>query len=192
LIQDPLTIVALIAGVTALAFWLDHRFLPLSKVGASLMVIMFGAVLSNSGLVPHDSPVYHGIEGPVTSLAIVYLLLGVRLADLRQAGPMMLGLFLVASVGTALGAVAGALVFSGDLGDATLAGGRRLHGHLHGRRRQLRRCGAWPGTAGLDLRGGLRGRQRDHGHLDGYHSRGAPVPGPPRTGEGTRWKTSAE
>jgi len=119
LIQDPLTIAALIAGVTALAFWLDHRFLPLSKVGASLMVIIFGAVLSNSGLVPHNSPVYHGIEGPVTSLAIVYLLLGVRLADLRQAGPMMLALFLVASVGTALGAVLGALLFSGDLGDTT-------------------------------------------------------------------------
>jgi uncharacterized membrane protein len=116
LIQDSLAIAALIAGVTALAFWLDHRFPPLSKVGASLMAIIFGAVLSNSGLVPHDSPVYRGIEGPVTSLAIVYLLLGVKLADLRQAGPKMLGLFLVASVGTALGAVVGALVFSGSLG----------------------------------------------------------------------------
>jgi uncharacterized membrane protein len=119
LIRDPLSIAALIAGVTALAFWLDHRFLPLSKVGASLMVIIFGAVLSNSGLVPHESLVYRGIEGPVTSLAIVYLLLGVRLADLRQAGPMMLGLFFVASLGTALGAVVGALAFAGDLGSAT-------------------------------------------------------------------------
>ena len=119
MIRDPLSIAALIAGVTALAFWLDHRFLPLSKVGASLMVIIFGAVLSNSGLVPHDSPVYWNIEGPVTSLAIVYLLLGVRLKDLRQAGPMMLGLFLVASLGTALGAVVGALAFAGDLGSAT-------------------------------------------------------------------------
>jgi uncharacterized membrane protein len=119
LIQDPLSIAALIAGVTALAFWLDHRIPAFSKLGASLLVILFGAVLSNTGIVPHDSPVYRSIEGPVTSLAIVYLLLGVRLADLKQAGPRMLGLFLVASVGTALGAVAGALLFSGQLGPLT-------------------------------------------------------------------------
>jgi uncharacterized membrane protein len=119
LTQDPLTIAALIAGATALAFWLDHRVPLASKLGASLLAIMLGAVLSNTGIVPHDSPVYRGIEGPVTSLAIVYLLLGVRLADLKQAGPMMLGLFLVASVGTALGALVGGLLFSGPLGPVT-------------------------------------------------------------------------
>lgn len=34
MIQEPLSIAALIAGVTALTFWLDHRFEPLSKIGA--------------------------------------------------------------------------------------------------------------------------------------------------------------
>jgi uncharacterized membrane protein len=119
LVRDPLTIAAIIAGVTALAFWLDRRFAPASKVGASLLVIIFGAVLSNTGLVPHDSPVYHAIEGPITSLAIFYLLLGVALADLKGVGPAMLGLFLVASLGTALGALAGAALFSGELGPVT-------------------------------------------------------------------------
>lgn len=119
MIDDPLTIAALIAGVTALAFWLDHRFPPLSKVGASLLVIIFGAILSNAGIVPHQSPVYRGIEGPVTSLAIVYLLLGVGLGDLKDAGPQMLVLFLVASAGTALGALTGAFLFAGDLGAET-------------------------------------------------------------------------
>ncbi len=119
MIADPLTLTALIAAVTALAFWLDRRVAVLSKVGASLMVIVLGAALSNTGLVPADSPVYASIEGPVTSLAIVYLLLGVRLADLKDVGPRMVGLFLVASVGTAIGAVAGGLLFAGGLGDVT-------------------------------------------------------------------------
>lgn len=119
MITEPLTIAALIAGITALAFWLDQRFARLSALGASLMVIILGAALSNFGIVPHDSPVYHGIEGPVTSLAIVYLLLGVALADLKEAGPRMLGLFLVASVGTALGAFVGAALFAGNLGSVT-------------------------------------------------------------------------
>ncbi len=119
MITEPLTLAALIAAVTALAFWLDRHVAFLSKVGASLMVIILGAALSNSGLVPDDSPVYASIEGPVTSLAIVYLLLGVRLADLKEVGPRMVGLFLVASVGTAIGAVAGGLLFAGSLGEVT-------------------------------------------------------------------------
>jgi uncharacterized membrane protein len=119
LFTDPLTIAALIAGVTALAFWLDRRHPVFAKIGASMLVIIFGAVLSNTGLVPHDSPVYHEIEGPVTSLAIIYLLLGVRLDDLKKAGPMMLVLFIVASAGTALGALVGATLFSGPIGPDT-------------------------------------------------------------------------
>jgi uncharacterized membrane protein len=119
LIHDPLLIAALIAGATALAFWLDHRFAALSKVGAALIALFLGAVLSNTGVVPQDDPVYHIIEGPVVSLAIVYLLLAVRLADLKHAGPMMAALFVVASVGTALGALIGAMVFSGSIGAAT-------------------------------------------------------------------------
>jgi uncharacterized membrane protein len=119
LIHDPLLVAALIAGTTALAFWLDHRFAALSKVGAALMALFLGAVLSNVGLAPQESSVYGVIEGPVISLAIVYLLLSVRLADLKHAGPMMLALFVVASVGTALGAVIGALIFGGSIGPAT-------------------------------------------------------------------------
>ncbi|MGD2152767.1 MAG: DUF819 family protein, partial [Gemmatimonadales bacterium] len=119
MIHDPLLVAALIAGTTALAFWLDHRFAALSKVGAALMALFLGAVLSNVGLVPQESSVYGVIEGPVVSLAIVYLLLSVRLADLKLAGPRMAGLFVVASVGTALGAVVGALVFSGSIGTVT-------------------------------------------------------------------------
>jgi uncharacterized membrane protein len=119
LIHDPLLVAALIAGTTALAFWLDHRFATLSKVGAALMALFFGAVISNIGLVPQESPVYGVIEGPVVSLAIVYLLLSVRLADLKHAGPMVVALFVVASFGTALGALVGALIFSGGIGAVT-------------------------------------------------------------------------
>ncbi len=119
MIADPLSLAALIAAITAAAFILDRRVPALSKVGATLLVIIFGALLSNFGIVPRDSAVYVGIEGPVTSLAIVYLLLSVKLADLKEAGPMMVALFMVASIGTALGAVIGAALFADSLGPIT-------------------------------------------------------------------------
>lgn len=128
MISGPLPLTGTIVVATALAFWLDRNVSGLSKVGASLLALIFGAVLSNTGLVPAASPVYDAIAGPVTSLAIAWLLLAVNIADVRLAGPRMLGAFALALLGTALGAFAGALIFADSMGDA----GWRLAGTLTG------------------------------------------------------------
>ncbi len=154
MIRDPLLIAALIAATTALAFWLDHRFAVLSKIGAALIAIFLGALLANLGIVPQDSPVYSTIEGPVVSLAIVYLLLSVRLGDLKNAGPMMVALFALASIGTALEA------------------GRYLHRYLHGRQPQLRSRGPGAGIAGAYLRRRRRSGRRNHGAMAGHSAHG--------------------
>ncbi len=119
MVESPLFLTALISGATALAFFLDLRVGFFSKIGASLLALIFGAVLSNAGLVPPSSPVYSVIEGPLTSLAIAWLLLAVNLSDLKVAGPRMLGAFLLAGMGTALGAFVGGLVFAGRFGENT-------------------------------------------------------------------------
>lgn len=112
MIESPLALATLIAAVTALAFWLDYRFPALGKVGASMMAIIFGAILSNTGLVPVASPVYDAVLGPVTSVSIAWLLLSVNLRDLVKAGPRMTGAFIVAVVGTMIGAFVAALLYS--------------------------------------------------------------------------------
>ncbi|NIP57746.1 MAG: DUF819 family protein [Gemmatimonadetes bacterium] len=119
MISSPLLLVGVVTGAAALAFWLDRRIPLLSKVGASLLAILFGALLSNFGVVTPESPVYDAVGGPVTSLAIAWLLLAVNLRDLRRAGPRMLGAFGLAVVGTAAGAFLGALVFAGTFGGET-------------------------------------------------------------------------
>jgi len=106
MIQDPLALTALIVGITALAFWLARRFVWASRVGATLLVIAFGAVLSNLDLVAARSVVYGMISGPVTSLAIVWLLFAVDLRSLKAAGPRMLGAFALALAATVLGGLA--------------------------------------------------------------------------------------
>jgi uncharacterized membrane protein len=119
LIESTVFLAAVVAGATALAFLLERHVPWLSKIGASLLALGLGAVLSNAGLVPASSPVYSVVEGPVTSLAIAWLLLAVNLSDLRKAGPKMIGAFLLAVMGTALGAFVGALVFAGSFGENT-------------------------------------------------------------------------
>lgn len=119
MIQGPLAVAAVVAGVAALAFVLDYRVPALSKVGASLLCIVLGAALSNLGVVTPDSPVYATIGGPVTSLAIAWLLLAVNLSDVKRAGPRVVAAFGLACAGTALGAFVGALMFAGAFGEET-------------------------------------------------------------------------
>lgn len=104
-----------IAALTALGFWLEGRFHWARRIGVSLLVIAFGALLSNLGLVPLRSPVYDAITGPVTSLAIVWLLLAVNLRDLRAAGPRMLLAFALAVVATCAGALIAALTVGASM-----------------------------------------------------------------------------
>ena len=128
MIQSPLALATLIAAVTALAFWLDYRFPALGKVGASMMAIIFGAILSNAGLVPVSSPVYDVVLGPVTSVSIAWLLLSVDLRDLVMAGPRMTGAFGIAVTGTLLGAFTAATIYGERFGDDT----HRIAGALTG------------------------------------------------------------
>ncbi|MEJ2502085.1 MAG: DUF819 family protein [Gemmatimonadota bacterium] len=114
MVSDPPLLAAAIAAITALAFWLDVRFRWARTVGATMLVILFGAVLSNLGLVPFASPVYDAITGPVTSLAIVWLLFAVDVRGLRDAGLGMLLGFLIAVLATAVAAVIAALLFAGS------------------------------------------------------------------------------
>jgi uncharacterized membrane protein len=118
LISAALPLTAFIAFLAALAFVLERRFPALSKVGASLLTLVFGAVVSNVGLVPAASPVYDTIAGPVTMLAIAWLLLSVNLSDVKKVGGRMFGAFGLAVLGTALGAFVGAVVFAPALGES--------------------------------------------------------------------------
>ena len=119
MLTSPYLLSALIAALTGLAFWLDLRYRWARTVGATMLVIVFGAVVSNLGLVPFQSPVYTTISGPVTSLAIVWLLFAVDVRDLKDAGPAMLAAFMIAVLATAVGAVTATLVFAGAFeGDA--------------------------------------------------------------------------
>ena len=119
MIESPLALATVIAAATALAFWLDYRFPALGKLGASMMAIIFGAVLSNLNIVPVDSIVYDVVLGPVTSVSIAWLLLSVDLRDLAKAGPRITGAFLVAVTGTVLGACVATVIYQSHFGDDT-------------------------------------------------------------------------
>ncbi len=100
---DPVLVSAVITACVLASQWLvDHT--PLRHAGVALLVIIVTAIVSNAGLIPTgNSPVYDGIFGYVAPLSIFWLLLGVNLRKVLEAGPKLLVLFLVGALGTALG-----------------------------------------------------------------------------------------
>jgi uncharacterized membrane protein len=104
-IIEPLYIAAVLCLLVALAEWLSRRKF-FSYLGSALIVIFAAAVLANVGLLPssRSAPaLYDGIFNYIAPLAIFFLLLDVKLRDLRQAGLPMLLLFSLGAVATMVG-----------------------------------------------------------------------------------------
>lgn len=105
MIFEPLYVATVLCLLVALAEWLSQRTF-FSYLGSALIVILCAAVLANLGLLPssRNAPaLYEGIFNYIAPLAIFFLLLDVKLRDLRQAGLPMLLLFLLGSLATMAG-----------------------------------------------------------------------------------------
>jgi uncharacterized membrane protein len=104
-IAEPLYVTAVLCLLIALAEWLSRRK-HFRYLGSALIVILAAAILANTGLLPssQNAPaLYDGVFNYIAPLAIFFLLLDVKLRDLRQAGLPMLLLFFLGAVATMVG-----------------------------------------------------------------------------------------
>ncbi|MEL6969189.1 MAG: DUF819 family protein [Bacteroidota bacterium] len=120
--QAPLAILAILALNIVLSEWLN-RHTKLRYLGTTLLVILITAVVANLGIIPSasdSSPLYSGIFKYVAPISIFYLLLGVNLSQLKQAGLPMLIMFLIGSAATAIAALVAVQIIGGAsaLGDS--------------------------------------------------------------------------
>jgi uncharacterized membrane protein len=109
LINNPVYVITILLLVVVFSEWLGQKKY-FHYLGASLIVIMVTAIVANTGLLPssqNPSPVYDGIFSYAAPLAIFFLLLDVRLIDLRAAGRPMILLFLLGAVTTVMGTAVG-------------------------------------------------------------------------------------
>ena len=101
-IQQPAYILSILFLLIIFSEWLAGRKY-FRQAGAVIIVILSGALLANLGIIPssHNAPaLYGGIFTYATPLAIFFLLLEVKLGDLRFAGLPMILIFLVGSLAT--------------------------------------------------------------------------------------------
>ncbi len=117
--MDSLYVFGILSLVVASSEWLVRRTV-LKHIGSALLVILLTAVVANVGLMPTGStperpvPAYDFVFGIVAPLSVFWLLLRVNLRAVLKAGPQLLSVFLLGSLATFLGVVAGMLVVGGS------------------------------------------------------------------------------
>ena len=112
--SDPVYVATVLLLLVALAEWLSPRRY-FRYLGSALIVIIAAAILANLRLIPSASnapPLYDGIFNYIAPLAIFFLLLDVRLRDVRKAGPVMLMLFGLGAFATMVGSLVGFYVIA--------------------------------------------------------------------------------
>jgi uncharacterized membrane protein len=119
MITDPVAITLVLTAVVWIAVRLEERFPLFKALGAALVGILLGMVLSNTGILPDTSPAYTFLMGPAVSAGVALILLSVDLRSVREAGPKMLLAFLVGAVGSTIGASFAGFFLSGMIGPET-------------------------------------------------------------------------
>ena len=102
---DHTTLWALIALGTALAIWLEQNFRWAAKLSAPVLALLLAMLLSNTRLVPAESPAYDFVGNWLVPLAIPLLLFRANLREIFRSGGRMVLVFHISSVGTILGTV---------------------------------------------------------------------------------------
>ncbi|MCG6957141.1 MAG: DUF819 family protein [Gemmatimonadetes bacterium] len=119
LVTDPMGVLVVLAGVVLVSVKLEERVKAFRSLGAAFIGILLGMLLSNTGVLPGESPTYRFLMGPGVSVGIVLILLSVDVRTVLFAGPRMLAAFGIGAVGTAVGAVVGAFAVSSVVGPET-------------------------------------------------------------------------
>jgi len=119
MITEPLPIFLVLAAVVLISVQLEMKYKLFRSLGAALTGILLGMLLSNSGIIPGESPTYDFLMGDGVYFGIALILLSVDLKSVLQAGPGMLAAFGIGAVGTAVGAITGGLLLAGMVGPET-------------------------------------------------------------------------
>ena len=119
MVSDPVAIFFILAAIVYISIWLEARFNLVRSLGAALVGILLGMLLSNIGILPGKSITYDFLIGHGVSAGIVLILLSVDIRSVKKAGPTMLKAFGIGAVGTALGAMIMGFVLFSSIGEET-------------------------------------------------------------------------
>lgn len=97
---------AILIGWAAIAIILEQKYSWASKLSGAIIALVGAMLLSNTGVIPLDSPVYDTVWTYVVPLAIPLLLFQSNIVKVWQESKRLLIIFLISTVGTISGTIA--------------------------------------------------------------------------------------
>lgn len=103
--DDMITLWGIIVVWAAVSIYLEQRFSWASKISGAIIALVGAIILSNTGVIPTESPVYDAVWTFIIPLAIPLLLFHVNFKKIWQESGRMLLIFLISSIGTVAGTI---------------------------------------------------------------------------------------
>lgn len=131
LLQDPMSVLAFLAGIMALVFWLSKqpRLETLFKYTPPVIYIYFLPMLATTaGITPSSSPVYGWLITYLLPFALFLLMVSVDLKSVAKLGGTALFMVLAGTAGIIIGGPIALLLFGGFLGPDAWTGFAALSG----------------------------------------------------------------
>ena len=103
--DDYITLWGIIVVWAAVSIYLEQKFQWAAKISGAIIALIGAIILSNTGVIPIESPVYDAVWGFIIPLAIPLLLFHVNFKKIFKESGRMLFIFLISSIGTVAGTI---------------------------------------------------------------------------------------
>lgn len=103
--DDMITLWGIIVVWAAASIFLEQRYKWAGKISGAIIALVGAIILSNTGVIPTESPVYDAVWDFIIPLAIPLLLFHVNFKKIWQESGRLLIIFLLSSIGTIAGTI---------------------------------------------------------------------------------------
>ncbi|WP_080874534.1 DUF819 domain-containing protein [Oceanobacillus timonensis] len=103
--DDSITLWGMIIIWASVSIYLEQRYNWASKVTGAIIALVGAMILSNTGVIPLESPVYDAVWSVIVPLAIPLLLFHVNIKKIWKESSRLLLIFLLSSIGTVAGTI---------------------------------------------------------------------------------------
>ncbi|MCZ2258538.1 DUF819 family protein [Sporosarcina sp. G11-34] len=103
--DDMITLWGIIVIWAAISIYLEQRFKWAAKISGAIISLIGAIILSNTGIIPTESPVYDAVWAFIIPLAIPLLLFHVNFKKIWTESGRLLIIYLLSAIGTVAGTI---------------------------------------------------------------------------------------
>lgn len=119
MIRDPLLVLTFMLAIIAFARILEERIAFVKKITSAVVCTLLGIFFANIGVIEHTGPVHEAVSTYAIPYAIVLIIMGTDMRELKNAGWPMIIAYGAACLGSVVGGVVGGLSTAEFVGPET-------------------------------------------------------------------------